>query len=551
LAGELGRQPGTRTFDLEDLVGLVREGRIRVPHFQRSYRWDLKDVLRLLDSIVKGYPVGSLLLWQRRAPEKSLNLGAVAIAAPAVDQALWVVDGQQRIISLVNALSDEGFADDKFAVNLDLPSMSFVAAKDADPVQYIPLPDLFDLPRLLAWFQRRPDLAEHLVRVNDVASALRKYELPAYIVQDAEPEVLQDIFDRMNSYGKRLSRAEIFSALTAPTEGEGEGLTLSGIADAVEADLSFGRVDDDTVLHVLLATRGSNVTRDIRHELAPGERAQAYEVAHRSLRRTVGFLQSVLGVPHIAFLPYRYLLVVLARFLAEHPDPAPRNEALLVRWFWRAAVLGPDRGSATGTMRALAQRIEEDDENASVQGMLAYLGNRPHERPGLRRFNASSAGSRILLNALWALKPRSVSTGEQLSHADLAQALSGRSSANQVAPTVVARAALSKEWRNSAGNRMLVGAGPADGRALREALEDLDVDRDRDVLRSHALEAVDLDLLRAGEQQQFVVRREDLLADLLATFLARVTGAAFEDTPPLESLVFDDETDDGSDDAIA
>lgn len=92
------------TYDLEDLVTDAWEGRIRVPHFQRDFRWTLQDVIRLFDSIVKGYPVGSLLLWVREADAQRIRLGALDIDAPQVQQALWVVDGQQRITSLANAL---------------------------------------------------------------------------------------------------------------------------------------------------------------------------------------------------------------------------------------------------------------------------------------------------------------------------------------------------------------------------------------------------------------------------------------------------------------
>jgi hypothetical protein len=413
-------------------------------------------------------------------------------------------------------------------------------------VEYVPLPDLFDLPRLLAWFQRRPLLTDYLTRVNAVASALRKYEVPAYIVQDAEPEILQDIFDRMNSYGKRLSRAEIFSALSAPIEGTTGGLTLAGIAESVEADLSFGRVDEDTVLHVLLAARGSVMGRDIRNELSAGERSAAYALAQQALRQAVGFLQSAVGVPHISFLPYRYLLVVVARFLTCHPDPAPRNRELLVRWYWRAAMTGPDKGSATGTMGALVRRVSDTDENASIQALLDYVRDRPLDVPSAGVFNSRTAGTRILLGALWSRQPRSIVSGEPISPADLAAALAGQASANEVAVRVVRRENLPKAIRLSAGNRLLIGDSAGDGRTLRESLESLDPFRDEQVLQSHLIDAVGLELLRNGDQEEFVARREEQIDLLIQAFLAQASGRSFEDTPPLASLVLDEDEDDPS-----
>ncbi|MGQ0778448.1 MAG: DUF262 domain-containing protein [Pseudonocardiales bacterium] len=100
MSSGLETRPGATTIDLEDLVELAWSGRIRVPHFQRDFRWTRTDVIRLFDSIVKRYPVGSLLLWQRPAPAQRVPLGALSIDAPALDQAHWVVDGQQRIVSV-------------------------------------------------------------------------------------------------------------------------------------------------------------------------------------------------------------------------------------------------------------------------------------------------------------------------------------------------------------------------------------------------------------------------------------------------------------------
>ncbi|MFF0307419.1 DUF262 domain-containing protein [Streptosporangium sp. NPDC004379] len=116
----LETRPSATTYDVEKLVGMAWRGQIRVPHFQRDFRWGREDVIRLFDSIVKGYPVGSLLLWVRPATEQTLTLGTLRIDAPRMDQSLWVVDGQQRITSLANALHEEGARETRFALAYDL-----------------------------------------------------------------------------------------------------------------------------------------------------------------------------------------------------------------------------------------------------------------------------------------------------------------------------------------------------------------------------------------------------------------------------------------------
>lgn len=116
---------------IQELVRLVHEGRIRVPEFQRSFRWTADDVLALLDSILRGYPFGSLLLWKRPAPVAQLKVGAISIDAPEVSDALWVVDGQQRITSLVNAVDPvAGTEDERFRVVYSLAARQFVSPRD-------------------------------------------------------------------------------------------------------------------------------------------------------------------------------------------------------------------------------------------------------------------------------------------------------------------------------------------------------------------------------------------------------------------------------------
>ncbi|WP_328708616.1 DUF262 domain-containing protein [Microbispora hainanensis] len=55
-------RPRVEEIRLAYLPGLVRDGRLRIPSFQRSFRWDRDDVVRLFDSVLRGYPIGTLLM---------------------------------------------------------------------------------------------------------------------------------------------------------------------------------------------------------------------------------------------------------------------------------------------------------------------------------------------------------------------------------------------------------------------------------------------------------------------------------------------------------
>src|SRR5215510_12245349 len=106
-------RPEARVFRVEELLTHARAGRIRVPAFQRGFKWEREDVQKLLDSIWRGYPIGTLLLWQRLGGAGPVKLGELIFEVS--EQSAWfVVDGQQRIVSLVSSLLAHGERSYKF-----------------------------------------------------------------------------------------------------------------------------------------------------------------------------------------------------------------------------------------------------------------------------------------------------------------------------------------------------------------------------------------------------------------------------------------------------
>lgn len=555
-------QPSATTFRLSALVRNVLDGVVRVPHFQRSFRWDARDVGLLFDSILRGYPVGSVLLWQRAAPaDPLLRLGALTLEVPARADALWVVDGQQRITTLVNAVNQQAWdTDPRFRLVYDLADDRFVHAKEGSSVDLVPLPVMFDLRVLLQWIQQRPELMDQISELNEVAARLQNFELPASVVKDASQDVMQDIFDRMNSSGKRLRRAEIFSAIYAAEEERvGEALSVAAIGDHIAGDTTFGRIDDDTILQVILSRRGSDPARDIRREFdtdAPGRSDFPGEVrddAHRAgadaLRRTVTFLQDRAGVPHVSFLPYRFLLVVLSRFFAHFPTPHPRNLELIARWFWRAALLGPApfKGSTTGAVRALNGRIVPGEESASAQGLLdAVAQSGPLPGPNFDRFRTNDSSTKIILCALWSHSPRSLDTGARLTTTDIATALEAQTTARDLAVEIVPGSKLDRKYRPWAANR-LISLDPPESiipglepdpmfEAILDDAVPLSLIRD-----SHLVSNETASLLATSQAEDFLLARDRDLREAVESFLRHRSGVDFEPTPPLDEFDLDDD----------
>ncbi len=547
-------QPAARTFSVVDLVAAAIEGRIRIPEFQRPLRWQWEDVRRLFDSIVKGYPIGNLLLWKRPAPAADIKLGGLRFQARPFDEGWWVVDGQQRLTSLASALSEAGGRDERFALAYDLRGKKFVRPSREEDGYIVPLPILFDLQRLIRWFTKdHQEASEKLDEASRVTRAIREYQVPAYLVDQNDEAVLRDIFDRLNNYGKRLSRAEVFSALHPGKASSVEPFShFQQIAESIHGEWGFGIVDDDTVLRAVLARRGGNVTRDIRVEFSDRTREprdfgietpeEAYRQGELALSRAVAFLQEDAGVPHFAFLPYRYLLVVLTRFFAHFPEPNPRNRVLLRRWFWRAALIGPGPFSSswTNAIGNLSNRITKNDEIGTIQRLLSAPIDQPLSFPSLTGFKTSAAASRIVLSALWALKPRSLLTGQPYDRQQLIEALQSDATLAGVAQRILNREP--ENHRAWAANRILVLEDE-----LPMAVADLLITPllgrevvECDLFASHALDMESVETLATGDKTTFLDRRQQYVKRVVTDFIERMAEPHREDTPPLDSFDLDD-----------
>lgn len=522
------------TFRLDSLVEDVRRGRIRVPRFQRPYRWSPNDVLALFDSVYRGFPIGTLLFWRRAAESDEIVLGndAVRIKAPAQADALWVVDGQQRITSLALTVLHELFpgpVDRQFQVLFDLRTEAFSSAR-ADRVDdaQLPVNVAFDLQRLLASLRDRDLPAEHQDRAFGLAKRLRDYEVPAYLVSSTDDAVLRTIFDRMNTFGKRMRRSEVFHALHAVVEGSSEPSDLRQLQDRLSAK-GYGEVDDDLVLLMTLASRGGDVSRDFRREFDQGGLTEAFRSTEAAFERAASFLQSEALFPHRRVLPYEYLLVVLVAFFTRHASPSPRNMVRLRRWVWRSALAGTEvLGGYTPTLRRSASVAATGSENEAVEGLLALVPT-DRQADGLlpKEFRLNISANRIAVASLLALGPRDLVTGDLLD----VDSLFGEG-----APSVVrlfGRGEVSDGY-NLLGNVLFVAPDRIDAE-LDESHQRRVLMANSYVLASHGMDHEFVALLRAGDAAGALARRQERIVTL-----ARDTAKAMAEWDMSDRRAIDD-----------
>jgi len=98
-------QPKPDSKKYTDLISEIQKGQIKVPKFQRNFVWSLDKTAKLLDSILKGYPIGTFILWETNERLNDIkNIGNLELPAIPDDiKVQYVLDGQQRITSLYAA----------------------------------------------------------------------------------------------------------------------------------------------------------------------------------------------------------------------------------------------------------------------------------------------------------------------------------------------------------------------------------------------------------------------------------------------------------------
>lgn len=159
-----------RGESIERVYGNYQDRRYLVNRrYQRKLVWTLEEKKSFIDSIIKGFPVPIILLAEKSADERSL---------------FEIIDGMQRL----NAIT--GFLENEYSVNDAHFDLNTMAATKA----------LLDDGSLV---QRRPMLSrEACVRVAS-------YTLPLSIYEFSRDEEVDEVFRRINSGGKKLSRQEL------------------------------------------------------------------------------------------------------------------------------------------------------------------------------------------------------------------------------------------------------------------------------------------------------------------------------------------------------
>lgn len=537
----LERRPEARVYKIEDLLTEVKLGRVRIPSFQRGFKWEREDAVKLLDSLYRGYPVGTLLFWETEAQPGEMHFGSITISAGGRTDALWVVDGQQRIISLARVLLPTNSEQDEFALYFDLEQAEFVnppppVKRNEDPTRWLPMTEVLDSERLLQWLTKESPFyyKDRLDRAIQLGKRIREYEIPIYIVRTDNEGFVFEVFFRSNFFGKRLEAPEVFDAL----HGARFPSRLSTIPEVV-ADLEglgFGHVEEKNLYRLLRVLQGMDALRRVGEwplYLSENAAETAYRQTAEAARLAIQFFKQNASIPFYKLLPYKHLFITLGKFFHYYPQPQPRSLELLVRWLWRGALSGAHQGNTVAIQQALARIIPKSEEE-SVQRLLAMVKARPANTPDVGiPFKFNHAASKLQTLALMEFQPRDLETGELLSLDELF----GPTDKELPLPQVIAyQAEANNPLMRSVANRLIQPLRKGGVRRLLNAT-------DPEILISHGITEPAMAALQKGDAEQFLALRAEYLRVHFQQFFDRHARWDEPDRPSLSSLVVSDEED--------
>lgn len=232
------------------LVSDVIEGRVGLPDLQRPFVWKDSDVRDLLDSMLRGYPIGYCILWEapddQEEKKSSIGLNEKNYATPKE----LVIDGQQRLTALVSSMygvpvKDQSFSDRTIRIAYDPIAKEFhtwdaAIAKDA---KYIPdLSAVFEAKRKNEATKFRREYIKRLNEanakrevpkldddgeaavedgINELLNLETTYVIPILSISNkADEEQMSQIFIRVNSGGTKLNEDDFIMTLLSVYEPE-------------------------------------------------------------------------------------------------------------------------------------------------------------------------------------------------------------------------------------------------------------------------------------------------------------------------------------------
>lgn len=204
---------------IKKLISRCTNGYYAIPFFQRDYVWQKNNITGFLDSLFRGWPTGAIIIWDTKNPGRSfghLHEMPKIIRAPHG----LVLDGQQRLTTL-KLLKEVGYLDlngdyghtERYYFFFDLDTKKFVGSPEYEkkPTNFIDVQDVLNTT-----YKKKPykeNASKQWMRFFVSLQKICDYHLPVIHVEEKKAEKTIEIFNRVNTSGKKIEKVDVALAI--------------------------------------------------------------------------------------------------------------------------------------------------------------------------------------------------------------------------------------------------------------------------------------------------------------------------------------------------
>jgi hypothetical protein len=335
------------TPKLDKLIKDIDDGDYKIPPFQRGYVWKQEQIIELLDSVHRGYPIGTCLLWKTNQKLRfRRNIGGFVLPERTPEYPIYyILDGQQRLSTLYAVLSSNSnidTSDPKYRIEAELFDIWF----DLDAQKFLPriridathknlkLKGLFNATEFIAQVTALSGAQQKLA--TELHSIFNNYEIPMVETDKRTMQEVGIIFERINSTGTKLSTLDLMVAWTWD-EAFHLKEQMEDLTEVLD-EKSFGDLPDKIILQCISGIIKKETSTKAILSLPPADVKAKFPDLTASLELAIDFLSTQLNMGSTDFLPHAQQIVPLVTFFARTTTATTAEQARIIKqWFWKTS----------------------------------------------------------------------------------------------------------------------------------------------------------------------------------------------------------------------
>ena len=360
--------PESSTKQFSSLMDDISTGRLKIPQFQREFVWELKRSAELLDSVIKGYPIGTFIFWKTKERLRSLRtIGNLILPETEKGEYVnFVLDGQQRITCLFAAFKGieiergDGRKEDfsQIYIDLDAKEDEKIVITDIEGKETGKIIKLNEL--IYGGITSLANYPEkYHAKLDEYKNRITSYNYPIIYVNEVPIDIATEIFTRLNVGGKSLSLFEIMVAKTYDYEKNFDlSEKFAELLSSLE-EINYETISDANVLQLISLILTKECKRKVILNLKKEDFIGTWESAIDAIQSAVEYFRNYFRIPVSTLLPYNALIVPFGYFFYHHKDkPTGEIQRYLEDFFWRVSLSGRYSSAVESKLAQDIKRID-------------------------------------------------------------------------------------------------------------------------------------------------------------------------------------------------